>query len=62
VERPTITVVQTMKASKPTSKKAPAVSHRIIEGLEEAIAWSKGDDVAARVTVIAKHPESAEDV
>jgi putative transcriptional regulator len=31
-------------------KKAPRVGERIIEGLEEAIAWSKGDDVPVRVT------------
>ena len=31
-------------------KKIPTVGERIIEGLEEAIAWSKGGDVPVRVT------------
>jgi putative transcriptional regulator len=31
-------------------KKTPTVGERIIDGLEEAIAWSKGDEVPVRVT------------
>jgi putative transcriptional regulator len=31
-------------------KKIPTVGERIIEGLEEAIAWSNGDDVPVRIT------------
>jgi putative transcriptional regulator len=31
-------------------KKTPTVGERIIEGLEEAIAWSKGDNVPVRAT------------
>ncbi|MGI8961447.1 MAG: helix-turn-helix domain-containing protein [Bryobacteraceae bacterium] len=31
-------------------KKTPAVGERIIEGLEEAIAWSKGENIPVRVT------------
>jgi len=31
-------------------KKAPTVGERIIEGLEEALAWSKGEDLPVRVT------------
>lgn len=31
-------------------KQAPTVGERIIEGLEEAIVWSRGDDVPVRVT------------
>jgi putative transcriptional regulator len=31
-------------------KKNPTVGKRIIQGLEEAIAWSKGEDVPVRVT------------
>ena len=36
---------------KPKRKKGP-VGHRIIEGLEEAIAWSRGDGGRVRVTVV----------
>jgi len=31
-------------------KKDPSVSERIIEGLEEAIAWSKGEEIPVRVS------------
>ena len=34
----------------PDAKKNPSVGERIIEGLEEAIAWSKGEAVPVRVT------------
>ena len=82
------------RAGRSVAKKAPAVGQRIIQGLEEALAWSKGEDLPVRVTrvqvpdvdvskvrrnweqgrvrpdtptrvllaVIAKHPESVEDV
>ncbi len=33
-------------------KKVSTVGKRIIEGPEEAIAWSKGDDVPVRVTYV----------
>lgn len=43
-----------MKAKKRTgrsvAKKAPSVGARIIEGLEEALAWSKGEAVPVKVT------------
>jgi hypothetical protein len=39
-------------ATRAASKKGPGVGARIIEGLEEAIAWSKGEDTAARVTQV----------
>lgn len=43
-----------MKTKKPVpraaGKRKPSVGKRIIEGLEEAIAWSKGDDLPVRVT------------
>jgi putative transcriptional regulator len=39
-------------AARATAKKGPSVGARIIEGLEEAIAWSKGDPVAVRVTQV----------
>jgi putative transcriptional regulator len=38
--------------SKVRTKKAPSVGARIIQGLEEAIAWSKGESVAVRVTQV----------
>jgi len=45
-----------MKVRKTTArlaaKKIPSVGARIIEGLEEAIAWSKGDSVAVHVTQV----------
>lgn len=45
---------KTMKAkktmAKARAKKGPSVGARIIEGLEEAIAWSKGENVAVRVS------------
>ena len=37
---------------KARAKKSPSVGARIIEGLEEAIAWSKGEDVAVQVTQV----------
>ena len=43
-------------ANKNRSKSVPArpsVGARIIEGLEQAIAWSQGDQTQARATVIA---------
>lgn len=45
-----------MKTKKPirrtAGKKNPSVSERIIEGLEEAIAWSKGEDIPVQVTKV----------
>jgi len=47
------------KASKPvaagtrrTVKKHPSVGKRIIEGLQEAVAWTRGDNDRARVTLV----------
>ncbi len=34
----------------PVAKKAATVGERIIEGLEEALAWSKGEELPVRVT------------
>jgi putative transcriptional regulator len=43
-----------MKLKKPinraVAKKSPTVGARIIEGLEEALAWSKGRELPVRVT------------
>ncbi len=39
-------------ASRSVSTKRSTVGARIIEGLQEAIAWSKGDDAPARVTEV----------
>jgi putative transcriptional regulator len=45
-----------MKVKKTTArastKKCPSVGARIIEGLEEAIAWSRGDNVAVRANQV----------
>ena len=38
--------------AKARAKKGPGVGARIIEGLEEALAWSKGESVAVRVTQV----------
>lgn len=37
------------QSGQPSEKKAP-VGARIIEGLEEALAWSKGEDIPVKVT------------
>jgi putative transcriptional regulator len=39
-------------ASREGKKKKSTVGERIIEGLEEAIAWSRGEDVPVRVSVM----------
>ena len=45
-----------MKLKKATTrvvaKKNPTVGARIIEGLEEALAWSKGEDIPVRVSQV----------
>jgi len=45
-----------MKMKKPVrrtaAKKKTSVGERIIEGLEEALAWSKGEDVPVHVTQV----------
>ena len=38
------------RASRSVAKKAPTVAQRIIQGLEEALAWSKGEELPVRVT------------
>ena len=38
------------RASRSVAKKAPTVGQRIIQGLEEALAWSKGEELPVRVT------------
>jgi hypothetical protein len=38
------------RSGRPLLKKSPTVGARIIEGLEEALAWSKGEEVPVRVT------------
>jgi len=38
------------RSGRPVVQKAPTVGERIIEGLAEAIAWSKGEDLPVRVT------------
>lgn len=45
-----------MKSKEPTSRIRPkeksSIGERIIVGLEEAIAWSKGENVPVRVTQV----------
>jgi putative transcriptional regulator len=38
------------RANRSVAKKAPTVGQRIIQGLEEALAWSKGEEPPVRVT------------
>lgn len=40
------------RSGRRVTKKPPTVGKRIIEGLEEALAWSKGEDVPVRVTQV----------
>ena len=42
----------TKKTATSIRKKQSSVGQRIIEGLEEAIAWSKGDNIPVRVTEV----------
>ena len=38
------------RSGRPVAKKPPTVGERIIEGLEDALAWSKGAELPVRVT------------
>jgi len=40
------------RASRSVAKKTPTVGQRIIQGLEEALAWSKGEELPVRVTQV----------
>ena len=40
------------RSSRPVVKKPPTVGERIIEGLEGALAWSKGEELPVRVTQV----------
>jgi putative transcriptional regulator len=40
------------RSGRAAGRKNPTVGQRIIEGLEEAIAWSKGEDVPVRVSQV----------
>jgi putative transcriptional regulator len=40
------------RGTKATRKQSPTVGQRVIEGLEEAIAWSHGESSRVRVTVV----------
>ncbi len=43
----------TKKAAKSrVARKRPTVGERIIEGLEQAVAWSRGENGRARVTLV----------
>ena len=43
---------QSAAKSKIVRKKRNTVGNRIIEGLEEAVAWSRGENVPVRVSVV----------
>lgn len=53
---------QPKKAEKPTArpattkarsgKKQPTVGERIIEGLEQAVAWARGEDVPVQISLV----------
>jgi len=43
---------QSATKSKIVRKKRNTVGNRIIEGLEEAVAWSRGENVPVRVSVV----------
>ncbi len=43
---------KTAKSKARTTKKKPGVGKRIIEGLEQAVAWSRGKSDRARVTLV----------
>lgn len=40
------------QAAKTKRKQKPTVGQRVIEGIEQAIAWSRGEAVEARVTLV----------
>ena len=40
------------KTPVPTPRKRPTVGERIIEGLEQAIAWTRGENTNVRVTLV----------
>jgi putative transcriptional regulator len=40
------------RLGQPAAKKPTSVGKRIVEGLEEALAWSKGEGVPVRVTQV----------
>ena len=41
-----------VKKAKSASKKPPTVGARIVEGLEQAIAWTRGENDDVRVTLV----------
>lgn len=43
---------KTAKQAVRTTKKKPGVGKRIIEGLEQAVAWSRGENTRVRVTLV----------
>src|SRR5882672_11346185 len=46
------TVKQVTVTRKPVPRKRASVGGRIIEGLEQAIAWTRGEATGARVTLV----------
>jgi len=47
------TKTSTRKTAEPRiAKKRPTVGERIIEGLEQAVAWTRGENARVRVTLV----------
>jgi putative transcriptional regulator len=44
--------VNTKAKTKRSAKKRPTVGARVVEGLEQAIAWTRGENACARVTLV----------
>jgi putative transcriptional regulator len=43
---------RTVRKARPAAKKRPTAGARIIEGLEQAIAWTRGENDSVRVTLV----------
>ena len=57
------TKTSTSKAAKPRiAKERPIVGQRIIEGLEQAVAWTRGENARVRVTLVQAPDVNVRDV
>ncbi len=43
---------RTVKKARPAARKRPTVGARIIEGLQQAVAWTRGENDNVRVTLV----------
>jgi hypothetical protein len=43
---------RTVKKATPAARRRPTVGARIIEGLEQALAWTRGENDNMRVTLV----------